>query len=145
MIKNKMSDLDNFHFVFPLRIYIEDTDAGGIVYYANYLKFMERARTEFMRSLGFEQNLNLASESQCVVHSTEVKFLKPARMDIKVVVSVQLLQLARSWFVVEQKVLDEQLQTVFCSATVKIACVGSANFKPLRLPDVMVKGLKQYL
>lgn len=140
-----MSEAGNVHFVLPLRIYVEDTDAGGIVYYVNYLKFMERARTEFMRSLGFEQNLNRYSESQFVVYSADVKFLKPARMDMQIAVSVKLLKVARTWFLVEQKVFDELQQQVFCSASIKIACVSSESFKPLAMPDVVVQGLKQYL
>ncbi len=154
-----MSDTENFHFVFPLRIYVEDTDAGGIVYYVNYLKFMERARTEFIRKLGFEQKLGCFSENkseiQFVVHSADVKYLKPARMDMMVLVSVRLVKLARTYFILEQKVLEqnipeqtaaaaEQLQ-VFCSATVKIACVSSGTFRPLHMPEQVMKGLQQYV
>lgn len=132
-------------FVFPIRVYIEDTDAGGIVYYVNYLKFMERGRTEFMRSLGFEQQLNQSSEQQFVVHSADVKFLKPARMDMKIHVSLAIERLAKSYFVVQQKVFAEDGGDVFCEATIKVACVGNKTFKPQAMPAFVHQSLQSYL
>lgn len=135
----------NNEFLFPMRVYIEDTDAGGIVYYVNYLKFMERARTEFMRSLGFEQQLNQKSEQQFVVHSADVRFLKPARMDMKVHVSLVLERLAKSYFVVQQKVFSKDGEVVFCEATIKVACVGNETFKPQAMPMFVYQSLQAYL
>jgi len=134
-------------FSFPIRVYVEDTDAGGIVYYANYLKFMERARTEFMRNLGFEQRLGFeqqlstASETQFVVHSAEMKFLQAAKMDMLLSVSVELKKLARSYFIVTQKVSSENRETVFCEAEIKVACVNNENFKPQAMPEFVHKAL----
>jgi len=129
-------------FLFPLRVYIEDTDAGGIVYYVNYLKYMERGRTEFMRSLGFEQKLDANSEGQFVVHSANVQFLKPARMDMEVMVSVVLAKLAKSYFIVEQKVFEKNSGDIFCRADVKVACVNNEKFKPQAMPDFVYQALK---
>ena len=129
-------------FSIPMRVYVEDTDAGGIVYYVNYLKFMERARTEFMRSIGFEQNLSSSSKQQFVVHSADMKFLKPARMDMLLQVSVQLLKVAKTYFIVEQEVRDEKGEQVFCSAEVKVACIENERFKPQAMPEKVYKELK---
>ena len=72
---------DDQEFSLPIRVYIEDTDAGGIVYYVNYLKFMERARTEYMRSLGFDREFIFSGELMFVVQTAEVRYLQPARLD----------------------------------------------------------------
>ena len=83
-------------FVLPVRVYIEDTDAGGIVYYVNYLKFMERARTEYLRSLGY-QHYALAEENfQFVVHSAQINYRKPGRIDDDLRVSARLVALPPS-------------------------------------------------
>jgi tol-pal system-associated acyl-CoA thioesterase len=132
-------------FSIPLRVYIEDTDAGGIVYYVNYLKFMERARTEFMRSLGFEQQLSKTSTQQFVVHSADVKFVKPARMDMMLDVGLAVKKVANSYFVVEQKVRDESKSVLFCSADVKVACIDNETFKPKAMPAFVNESLKKFL
>jgi 4-hydroxybenzoyl-CoA thioesterase/acyl-CoA thioester hydrolase len=128
----------NKHFVFPIRVYIEDTDAGGIVYYGNYLKFMERSRTEFMRSLNFEQKLSDKSAQQFVVHSLDMIFLKPARMDMLLTVSVELTKVAKTYFIVNQKVMDENQEELFCHAQVKVACVGTIYSKDFKLQAMPV-------
>ena len=139
----KINSSPDNEFSIPLRVYIEDTDAGGIVYYVNYLKFMERARTEFMRSIGFEQQLSSASQQQFVVHSAEMQFLKPARMDMLLEVNVRLIKLAKSYFVVEQEVKDKE--HVFCSAMVKVACIDNEKFKPQAMPEVVYNELNKKL
>ncbi len=132
-------------FYFPIRVYVEDTDAGGIVYYVNYLKFMERARTEFMRSLGFEQKLGANSEMQFVVHSANVKYLAPARMDMLLNVSVKVLRVAKTYFLLEQKVWCEHHAKLFCEAEVKVACVSSEHFKVQAIPDFLYQALNHHL
>jgi len=146
-------------FCWPVRVYIEDTDAGGIVYYVNYLKFMERARTEFMRSLNFEQNLNLSSTQQFVAHSLNMKFVKPARMDMELCVTVKLLKLSKISFLVQQKVYDvavmdqgaentlnlEDKAKLYCESDIKIACVDNEQLKPVRMPIAMYKNLEVFL
>ncbi len=129
-------------FTWPVRVYIEDTDAGGIVYYVNYLKFMERARTEFMRSLGFEQKLSIESPVQFVVHSANTRFVKPARMDMSLSVSVRVAKIAKSYFVVEQTVNSEDDYELYCQADIKVACVDSNSFKPIAMPELVQQGLK---
>lgn len=84
-------------FVWPVRVYWEDTDAGGVVYYANYLKFMERARTEWLRTLGFDQEgLRSEGEGMFVVAETSLRYLQPARLDDVLTVTVTLLERGRA-------------------------------------------------
>src|SRR5690606_10932853 len=118
-------------------------DAGGIVYYVNYLKFMERARTEFMREIGFEQQLSSTSKQQFVVHSADMKFLKPERMDMLLDVSVRLVKLARSYFIVEQAVKSEN--QLYCSAEIKVACIDNEKFKPQAMPESVFQALSDLL
>ena len=142
----------NPDFSFPIRVYVEDTDAGGIVYYVNYLKFMERARTEFMRSLGFEQKLGVErglgseSEFQFVVHSAEMKFLKPARMNMELNSILAIKKLAKTYIVFDQAIIGKhpisQEGPIYCTAEIKIACIDNAGFKPRAMPDIVAEGLK---
>lgn len=120
-------------FVFPLRVYYEDTDAGGVVYHSQYLNFMERARTEWLRSLGFAQT-DLREQDQIlfVVHSMQLQFKKPARFDDALQVSSSLLALGRGSFTCQQKILRDEL--VLLEAQVKIACVQADSFKPTGIP-----------
>ncbi|MDP2226588.1 MAG: YbgC/FadM family acyl-CoA thioesterase, partial [Moraxellaceae bacterium] len=83
-------------FVFPVRVYIEDTDGGGIVYYVNYLKFMERARTEFLRDLGFQHYLHGEEDFMFVVRGADIRYFQPARMDDALGVTAQLQSLGRA-------------------------------------------------
>jgi acyl-CoA thioester hydrolase len=120
-------------FRFPVRVYYEDTDAAGIVYYANYLKFMERARTEWLAALGFPL---AAFEREhgviFVVYRCEIDFRLPARLNDALDVTVQLVQRGASFIVARQDVLraDDLLTT----ARVTLACVDSARWKPIRIP-----------
>ena len=119
-------------FSISVRVYLEDTDAGGIVYYVNYLKFMERARTELLRSLGFEFTQLSADNLQFVVHSVNAQYRKPARMDDELTVSAHVQQLARTYVVFHQQVCRGA--DVLCDAQVKVACVDTAQLKPAALP-----------
>lgn len=116
-----------------MRVYYEDTDAGGVVYYANYLKFMERARTEWLRALGFEQTA-LAREHRVafVVRSLSIEYLKPAAFNDELGVSVELARLGAGQMHVTQRIARaaEELAT----AHVRIACVNTVSFKPVRIP-----------
>ena len=120
-------------FAWPVRVYYEDTDAGGVVYYANYLKFAERARTEWLRTLGFEQT-ELAEREKIafVVRSAEIEFLAPARFNDALRVTVELIKFGACQIDLHQRVLrgDELLATV----TVKIVCVRLPDMRPVRLP-----------
>ncbi len=126
-------------FSLPLRVYIEDTDAGGIVYYVNYLKFMERARTEFMRSLGFGKDYIFNHDLMFVVRDVSVKYLKPACLDDQLQATARVTALGGASMTMEQRVWrnDEALAT----GTVTIACVDRAGVRPRRLPKDMLERL----
>jgi acyl-CoA thioester hydrolase len=122
-------------FVWPVRVYYEDTDSGGVVYYANYLKFMERARTEWLRALGFEQT-SLLDEHHVifVVREVGIEYLRPARFNDLLDVTVSLAEAGRSQIVLKQTVENSD---VFTRATVKVVCVDGKSFKPVRIPAII--------
>jgi len=120
-------------FTFPIRVYYEDTDAGGVVYHSQYLNFMERARTEWLRHLGFEQTfLRESLNILFVVHSMQIQFKKPAKFDDLLQVSSQLINLRLGSFECQQKISREE--EVLIEAQVKIACVDALTFKPTGIP-----------
>jgi tol-pal system-associated acyl-CoA thioesterase len=120
-------------FKFPVRVYYEDTDAGGVVYHSQYLNFMERARTEWLRHLGFEQTfLRESLNILFVVHSMQIQFKKPAKFDDMIQVSSQLINLRLGSFEFQQKISREE--EVLIEAQVKIACVDALTFKPTGIP-----------
>lgn len=127
-------------FQHPVRIYIEDTDAGGIVYYVNYLKFIERSRTELLRSLGYGKTAILEDGLLLVVHSIDAKYLAPARLDDEVIATASVKKLARSYVVFEQQV--RRGDQLLCDATAKIACVN-AQMKPQALPAHLYRAISQ--
>ncbi len=123
----------------PVRVYYEDTDSGGVVYHSNYLNFMERARTEWLRALGFEQTY-LRDELAVVfvVHSMRISFKKPAKFNDLLLVSSNIENVGRSSMVFNQKITkDNQL---LVEAQVKLACVNNTTFKPTVIPQsVLIK------
>lgn len=123
-------------FVWPVRIYYEDTDGGGVVYHANYLKFFERARTEWLRSLGYDQTeLRERNDVLFVVRSIQIKYFLPARFNQLLDVVTRISQLGRCRMVFEQKLqLGDEILT---SATVEVACVSGTSFKPAPIPELM--------
>ena len=127
--------LENVHH-YPVRIYYEDTDAGGVVYNANYLKFFERARTEWLRELGINQSNFLANNIAFVVRKVDMDLLLAAKLDEQLVVSSEFTQIKRASFSLYQKILNEQ-QQVLCTLSVVIACVNTSNnqFKPCAMPQ----------
>ncbi len=127
-------------YIFPVRVYIEDTDGGGIVYYVNYLKFMERARTEFLRHLGFDHYLHAEEDFMFVVRGADVRYLQPARMDDALVVSAQIQSMGRASMSFRQEV--RRGDTVLCSGQIDIACVKRSDLKPRALPEGLVALLK---
>ena len=123
-----------FTYSFPVRVYYENTDAGGVVYHSEYLKFLERARTEWLRHLGFDhQALGRNHKVVFVVSSMAIEFMKPAKLDDMVAVSVQLESLGkvRSIFVQEIRREDE----VLVKAKVTVACLTVDSFKPVEIPE----------
>jgi acyl-CoA thioester hydrolase len=123
----------NATFTWPVRVYFEDTDAGGVVYHAQYLHFMERARTEWLRELGFDQTRMAREQSlMFVAHEVQIKFMKPARLDDMLNVTAQIETVGRCRLRFAQNILrgDELLSR----ASVSIATVSAANLKPAELP-----------
>jgi 4-hydroxybenzoyl-CoA thioesterase len=128
-------------FRFPVRVYIEDTDAGGIVYYVNYLKFMERSRTEFLRGLGYDKPAILDGGRLIVVHSAQVDYRRPARLDDLLDVTTAVVKLARSYVELQQQVwCGNQL---LCEGLIRIVCVTSDTMKPCALPTDLYHQLDQ--
>jgi acyl-CoA thioester hydrolase len=123
-------------FSWPVRVYYEDTDSGGVVYYANYLKFMERARTEWLRAHGFEQS-ELAREHGVifVVRDVHITYLRPAVFDDLLQVAVKIHATGRSWIEFSQTVA--RVNEVLTHASVKIVCVNQLSFKPVEIPDII--------
>ncbi len=129
----------NTHFTYSVRVYWEDTDAGGVVYYANYLKFMERARTEWLRSLGFEQDtLRDKDQRVFVVRRVEIDYLAPARLDDLLTLDTQLAGITRTSMTVTQKIGADKPLT---QARVQLACVDAVSFKPARMPATLLEKL----
>jgi len=123
-------------FTWPVRVYYEDTDAGGVVYNANYLKFMERARTEWLRALGFEQDVMMQQQDVIfAVRSIEIDFLKPAHFNDALQVSARLEKTGHASITLQQEVWREQQpQTVLCRARVRIASLQASTLTPCAIP-----------
>jgi acyl-CoA thioester hydrolase len=123
-----------------VRVYYEDTDSGGVVYYANYLRFFERCRTEWMRSIGFGQREMAERDGVVfVVAAAEVKYIRPARLDDQLVVDARIAEQFASYVVFEQAVRrDEQ---VLCRSRMKVACVDAQSMRPTRLPAALAAAL----
>jgi acyl-CoA thioester hydrolase len=123
-------------FAFPVRVYYEDTDAAGVVYYANYLRFMERARTEWLDSLGlplaaFERQHGV----MFAVHRAEIDFLQPARLNDRLDVSVEAVDRGACRLIVAQQVL--RAATPVAAATITLACLERTSFRPARIPSAL--------
>ena len=120
-------------FVIPVRVYYEDTDTAGVVYYANYLRYLERGRTEWMRTLGVEQ-LRLAEETGIVfaVRSLNIEYLKPARLDDQLAVLTELTLAGRAQVTLKQWI--ERGGETLVEATVRVACLDAKKMKPAALP-----------
>ena len=125
-------------YFWPVRVYYEDTDSGGVVYYANYLKFMERARTEYLRALGFEQD-RLRKELGILfaVHSLQVNYRKPARFNDTLDISAEISDIRHTSLIFTQRVLQHAAGDLVCEGQVRIACVEDVSFKPTPIPETI--------
>lgn len=123
-------------FTLPVRVYYEDTDGGGVVYHANYLRFMERARTEWLRALGFEQT-RLREETGIlfVVKEIALDYLAPARLDDALLITARIDRLSNAALDFVQTVTRDGQELV--RAKVRIVCVNAATLRPTRIPDVV--------
>lgn len=129
-------------FEWPVRVYYEDTDAGGVVYYANYLKYLERARTEWLRHLGFGQEV-LMRDSGIVfaVRRVEIDYLLPARFDDALVVELRVENASKASLTFAQRILRAP-DTELSRATVKVACLDKDRFRPTAIPANIREKLK---
>jgi len=124
-------------FAHRCRVYYEDTDAGGIVYYVNYLKFMERARTERLRDLGFAQSALAGENLLFVVHSSEARYHKPARLDDELLVSAEVTELNRVSLRFHQQVRRATDDVLLCEGQFLVACVRADSLKPRAIPEAL--------
>ncbi|GAA6118079.1 tol-pal system-associated acyl-CoA thioesterase [Acidovorax sp. FG27] len=137
-------------FEWPVRIYWEDTDAGGIVFYANYLKFFERARTEWLRSLGLgQQSLRELTGGMFVVVDAQLRYLKPARLDDELIVTAAVLDCGRACLTIRQQALlkteqaSESGPALLCEGTVRIGWVQADTLRPARIPASLLQTLSR--
>jgi acyl-CoA thioester hydrolase len=132
------SDTPSFHH--PVRVYWEDTDAGGVVFYANYLKFFERARTEWLRAAGIAQQA-LADDTGAIfiVTDTRLRYVRPARLDDLLSVTVTPLEIGRARLRIRQQCLCGD--TLLCEGDISVACVSQGTFRPQRIPTHILQSL----
>lgn len=132
-------------FGWPVRVYWEDTDAGGIVFYANYLKYFERARTEWLRSLGIEQRaLRERSGGLFVVSDSQVRYHRPARLDDELFVTAWPQEIGRASITIQQQawLKTPAENSLLCDATIRVGWVDATSYKPARIPPTLLEMLK---
>ncbi len=131
-----MTPPDDKSFEWPVRVYYEDTDAQGVVYYANYFRFLERARTEWLRSLGVDMVALMDEERRIfVVAEVQVRFAAPARLNDQLIVTARLKKLTRVAFDIEQKIYRGDLDgELLIDGTVKAAYLDADTMRPKRIP-----------
>jgi acyl-CoA thioester hydrolase len=131
-------------FSWPVRVYWEDTDAGGIVFYANYLKFFERARTEWLRSLGISQQaLRERAGGMFVVGQASVRYLRAARLDDELLVTARVQETGRASLIIAQQAFLGASGRLLCDGTIRIGWVEAASLTPARIPPTLLEALKQ--
>jgi acyl-CoA thioester hydrolase len=131
-------------FSWPVRVYWEDTDAGGVVYYANYLKFLERARTEWLSRLGLEQDQLAEREGVLfVVRRVEADYLRPARFNDRLTIDCALAELNKASLVMVQAA--RRADQILLTARVRIACVERDGFRPARIPALVTQAFSKAL
>ena len=123
-------------FSLPVRIYFEDTDSGGVVYHSNYLKFLERARTEWLRNLGIDQRyLKNIEHIMFVVHRINIQYKLPARFNDDLIVKSELVDIGSSKVIFKQMIYRDHEMLI--DATVDVACIDSEKFKPVPIPKTI--------
>jgi len=130
---HSLTMLTRHHFSLPLRVYYQDTDAGGVVYHSTYLNFMERARYEWLRELGFNAN-TLTAESKVLfmIRSIDIGYLKPAVLDDLLNITVSVLEVGRSRITLFQEVLCNRIK--LANATIHVVCVDAEKLRPVSIP-----------
>lgn len=130
-------------FSWPVRVYYEDTDSGGVVYYANYLKFFERARTELLRERGLQQD-QLIEQYNIIfaVRNINVDYNKPAVFNDLLNVTTEVIEYKKASLVFKQIISRDEDETILCQATCKVACLQSIELKPTAIPEFIIKKIK---
>ncbi len=129
-------------FIWPIRVYYEDTDAGGVVFHANYLNFFERARTEMLRAMGYEQDeLNATEGIIFVVRSVQVDYLSPARFNEQLQVSAEVSLAKKASLTFEQVITRGD--DVLCKSIIRIACLDASTMRPKAIPEKLLEQLKE--
>lgn len=127
-------------FVWPIRVYYEDTDSGGVVYYANYLKFMERARTEWLRTRGFEQDALLRDRRLLfAVRRLDLDYHRPARFNDQLEVVSRIAHIGRASLTFTHVIQRADSAEMLCSAQVKVACIDADRFQACRMPRDLLR------
>jgi acyl-CoA thioester hydrolase len=127
-------------FTLPVRIYYEDTDAGGVVYHANHLKFFDRARTEALRVLGYEQDQLKANAGMIfVVRSLQIDYLRPALFNELLQVSSEVIETKKASFTFSQQISRDNV--ALCSCTTLIACLDANTLRPKAIPEFLLESL----
>ena len=141
-MKSEDSPVPAAHFHHPVRVYWEDTDAGGIVFYANYLKFFERARTEWLRALGHSQQ-EMVDTTGCmfVVQDTHVRYLRPARLDDLLVITVDVTERGKASLRIRQQAWCAD--RLLAEGEIRIGCVERASMKPSRIPGPILEAIEE--
>jgi acyl-CoA thioester hydrolase len=128
-------------FIWPVRVYYEDTDAGGVVFYANYLKFFERARTEMLRAMGYEQDeLRANAGIIFVVRAVQVDYLRSARFNDLIQVSAEVVLAKNASLIFEQ--LITRGEAILCKSIIRIACIDVDTLRPKAIPENLLELLK---
>jgi acyl-CoA thioester hydrolase len=123
-------------FIWPVRVYYEDTDAGGVVYHSNYLNFMERARTEWLRALGFDQDRMMAEGVVFVVGKVNITYICPLRFNDELEISTKVIKLGKASLIFQQEIRKKnEPEKLLSTAEIKVASVDTTNFRPTAIPD----------
>lgn len=133
-------------FFWPVRVYYEDTDSGGVVYYANYLKFFERARTEFLRQFDLQQDLLIRElDAIFAVRSIQADYHKPAVFNDLLTVTTEIIELKKASLIFRQQISRDNDGVLLCSAKCKVACLSASAMKPRAIPATVIKCLAEQL
>ena len=130
-------------FTWPIRVYYEDTDSGGVVYYANYLRFFERARTEFLRQFDIQQDKLIKHQNIIfAVRNINVDYRKPAVFNDLLTVATEIVELKKASLVFKQTIKRDGEETALCQAACKVACLQADVLKPTAIPELIIQALE---
>lgn len=141
LTRSQKNESSSTNFRWPVRVYYEDTDAGGVVYHANYVRFLERARSERLRALGFElDDLHRRNSILFAVRSLQLDFLKPARFNDTLWVTAELEEIKFASIFFQQAILRGE-DEILCEARVRVVCIADGAFRPTAVPDFIIQRL----